>query len=90
MKIPIKPKQTNPKPNPIPHGENIDMAANRAIPTPAPALAPEPDPYPPAPQFSASGCPNTRADRIAFQVWVIMFLLVIIFTLMNYLLGRML
>ena len=35
----------------------------------------------PLPQYSASGRPNTRADRIAFQVWVIMFLLVIVFTL---------
>ena len=41
--------------------------------------------YPPFPQFSASGRPNTRSERIAFQVWVIMFLLVIVFTLINYL-----
>jgi hypothetical protein len=44
-------------------------------------------PYPPVPQFSASGRPSTRADRIAFQVWVIMFLLVIVFTLIMYLVG---
>jgi hypothetical protein len=39
------------------------------------------------PQFSASGRPNTRLDRVAFQVWVIMFLLVIVFTLIMYLVG---
>ena len=49
-----------------------------------PALEPA---YPPVPQFSASGRPSTRADRIAFQVWVIMFLLVIVFTLIMYLVG---
>lgn len=43
--------------------------------------------YPPLPQFSASERPNTRTDRIAFQVWIIMFLLVIVFTLINYLIG---
>ena len=36
---------------------------------------------------SASGRPNTRTDRVAFQVWVIMFLLVIVFTLIMYLVG---
>lgn len=40
------------------------------------------------PRYSASGRPNTRAERIAFQVWIIMFLLVIVFTLINYLIGR--
>jgi hypothetical protein len=49
----------------------------------------QPEPYPPLPQFSASGRPNTRAERIAFQVWIIMFLLVIMFTLINYLAMRL-
>jgi hypothetical protein len=51
-----------------------------------PVAAPE-NPYPPVPQYSASGRPNTRAERITFQVWVIMFLLVIVFTLINYLVA---
>jgi hypothetical protein len=51
---------------------------------------PVPEPaYPPLPQFSASGRPNTRADRFAFQLWIIMFLLVIVFTLIMYLVGRL-
>ena len=41
--------------------------------------------YPPLPQFSASGRPNTRAERLTFQLWIIMFLVVIMFTLINYL-----
>lgn len=40
------------------------------------------------PRYSASGQPNTRSERIAFQIWIIMFLLVIVFTLINYLIGR--
>jgi hypothetical protein len=52
----------------------------------SPTPAPEPA-YPPVPQYSASGRPNTRAERFAFEVWVIMFLLVIVFTLINYLVG---
>lgn len=40
------------------------------------------------PRYSASGRPNTRGERIAFQIWILMFLLVIIFTLINYLIGR--
>ena len=53
-------------------------------PTNNPPLEPEHS-YPPVPQFSASGRPNTRADRISFQLWIIMFLVVIMFTLINYL-----
>lgn len=52
----------------------------------APQTPPEPG-YPPLPQFSASGRPNTRWERVAFQVWIVMFLVVIAFTLMNYLIG---
>ena len=48
----------------------------------------EQEPYPPLPQFSASGRPNTRAERVTFQIWIIMFLLVIMFTLINYLAMR--
>ena len=59
-------------------------APHPAVPPPVPT--PEPA-YPPIPQFTASGRPNTRSERIAFQVWVIMFLLVIAFTLVNYLIG---
>jgi len=59
-----------------------------ANPTPTPPV-PEPV-YPPLPMYSASGRPNTRAERTAFQVWVVMFLLVIVFTLINYLLGWLL
>jgi hypothetical protein len=44
-------------------------------------------PYGPLPAYSASERPTTRADRLAFQVWIIMFLLVIVFTLMNYLVS---
>jgi hypothetical protein len=42
----------------------------------------------PIPRYTASGRPNTRSERIAFQIWVILFLLVIVFTLINYLIGR--
>lgn len=42
----------------------------------------------PLPRYSASGRPNTRGERITFQIWIIMFLLVIVFTLINYLIGR--
>ncbi len=52
---------------------------------PAPAV--DESPYGPLPAYSASGRPATRADRIAFQVWIIMFLFIIVFTLVNYLLG---
>jgi hypothetical protein len=58
------------------------MAANHPAPNPTPESA-----YPPVPQFTASGRPNTRAERIAFQVWVVMFLLIIVFALINYLVG---
>ena len=43
--------------------------------------------YPPVPLYSASGHPNTRVERITFQVWVILFLLVLVVSLVNYLLG---
>jgi hypothetical protein len=59
---------------------NAQTAANPPAPSPEAA-------YPPVPQYSASGRPNTRSERIAFQVWVIMFLLVIVFTLINYLVA---
>ncbi len=65
------------------------MAAQHPSPATPPTPPPEPS-YPPLPQYSASGRPNTRADRIAFQIWVIMFLLVIVFTLINYLAGWLL
>ena len=58
--------------------------------SPPPANTPVTPPesaYPPVPQFSASGRPNTRAERVAFQIWVIMFLLVLVVTLLNYLIG---
>jgi hypothetical protein len=56
-------------------------------PTPAPhPVAPE-APQPTFPEYSASGRPNTRAERITFQIWIILFLLVIVFTLINYLVG---
>ena len=55
-------------------------------PTISPTPTQEPA-YPPAPQYSASGRPNTRSERIGFQVWIVMFLLVILFTLINYLIG---
>jgi len=59
-----------------------------AVPQTTGANPPTPEPaYSPVPQFSASGRPNTRLDRIAFQVWVIMFLLVIVVTLIMYLVG---
>jgi hypothetical protein len=63
-----------------------------AAPQPSNQPVPSPQseaPYPPLPQFSASGRPNTRTDRIAFQLWIIMFLLVIMFTLINYLVLRL-
>ena len=44
-------------------------------------------PYGPLPAYPASERPTSRPDRIAFQVWIIMFLFVIVFTLLNYLLG---
>lgn len=57
------------------------MATSQAV----PATTDAESAYPPLPQFSASARPNTRSERLAFQVWVIMFLLVIVFTLINYL-----
>lgn len=42
----------------------------------------------PLPRYSASERPATRGDRVAFQIWIILFLLVIVFTLINYLLSR--
>jgi len=41
--------------------------------------------YPQVPQYSASGRPNTKADQFAFRLWIVMFLIVILFTLINYL-----
>jgi hypothetical protein len=40
---------------------------------------------PPLPQYSASERPVTKGDRIAFQVWVVFFLLTIAFTLLQFL-----
>lgn len=40
-------------------------------------------------KYSASERPNTRGERIAFQLWIIMFLLMIMFTLINYLVTRL-
>jgi hypothetical protein len=57
-----------------------------ASPQTQPTANPEPESS--LPRYSASGRPSTRGDRIAFQIWVIMFLLVIVFTLINYLIGR--
>ena len=37
---------------------------------------------------SASGLPDTRADRLAFSLWVVMFMLLIGFTLVTYLVNR--
>jgi hypothetical protein len=39
---------------------------------------------PPVPQYSASERPVTKGDRIAFQVWIIFFLLTIAFTLLQF------
>jgi hypothetical protein len=39
---------------------------------------------PPVPEYSASERPVTKGDRIAFQVWVIFFLLTIAFTLLQF------
>ena len=36
---------------------------------------------------TASGLPATRADRLAFTVWIVMFLLLIGFTLVTYLIN---
>jgi hypothetical protein len=60
------------------------MAGPQPNPHAPPAEPPEPT-YLPVPQYSASGRPNTRGMRIAFQLWIIMFLLVIVVTLINYL-----
>jgi len=57
-----------------------------AVPQTPPPPPPEPA-NPPFAQYSASGRPNTRGERIAFQVWVVMFLLVVAVTLMSYLIG---
>jgi hypothetical protein len=45
---------------------------------------------PPLAQYSASERPVTTGDRIAFQVWVIFFLLTIAFTLVQFLLNWLL
>ena len=64
------------------------MAVSHQPPSSPPVPAPAQEAvYPPVPQYSASGRPNTRAERITFQIWVIMFLLVIVVTLINYLAG---
>jgi hypothetical protein len=64
------------------------MEHNMAVPQTTGANQTNPEPaYPPLPQFSASGRPNTPLDRAAFQVWVVMFLLVIVVTLVMYLVG---
>jgi hypothetical protein len=58
-----------------------------SVPHPAPNPNAEPA-HESLPRYTASGRPNTRGERIAFQIWIIMFLLVIVFTLVNYLIGR--
>lgn len=58
-----------------------------SVPQPAQNANAEPA-APTLPRYSASERPNTRGERIAFQIWIIMFLLVIVFTLINYLIGR--
>ena len=42
----------------------------------------------PLPRYSASEAPVTRMTRIAFQVWVICFLIMLVFTLMIYLIDK--
>lgn len=43
----------------------------------------------PLPRYSASEAPVRRADRIAFQVWVLCVLLTIAITLIFYLVDRL-
>lgn len=40
------------------------------------------------PRYDASGTPVTRMMRWAFQVWVIVFLFTLVFTLVVYLIDR--
>lgn len=47
-----------------------------------------PVPADPLPKYTASGAPVTRAYRIAFQVWVVCFLLTIVATLIFYLFDK--
>lgn len=41
------------------------------------------------PAYSASGVPVTRPYRVAFQIWVICFLLTIVVTLVFYLIDKL-
>jgi hypothetical protein len=62
------------------------MAAPQPAPNPPPAQNPEPV-FPPVPRYAASSWPNSRLMRFTFQLWVIMFLLVIVVTLITYLVA---
>jgi len=56
-------------------------------PTPAPAPAPADDEA--LPRHSASEAPVRRADRIAFQVWVVCVLLTVALSLVFYLIDKL-
>ena len=55
-------------------------------PTPTPAAPPAEETFP---QHSASEAPVRRADRIAFQVWVVCVLLTLVVTLLLYLVDKL-
>jgi hypothetical protein len=49
-----------------------------------------PDPIPdPLPKYSASGRPVTWAERFAFNLWILMFLFVLVITLIFYLADKL-
>jgi hypothetical protein len=58
------------------------MATN---PTNPPEPAPKADQIP---RYTASGAPVTRADRIAFQVWLVCVLLTVVITLLLFLFDK--
>jgi hypothetical protein len=60
------------------------MATN-SHPAPAPAAPPAEETFP---QHSASEAPVRRADRVAFQIWVVCVLLTLVITLVLYLVDR--
>ena len=62
--------------------------ASHSHPHPAPQPAPPPVEPETLPRHSASEAPVRRADRIAFQVWVLCVLLTLVITLILYLIDK--
>ena len=54
-----------------------------------PAPAPVPPPADAEERHSASEAPVRRADRVAFQIWVVCVLLTLVITLLLYLIDKL-